>query len=178
MGPFVLVLGCVPSSPPQSGPQATQPQAQEVTLKVVKLGEFEEALARHKGHVIVVDFWATFCPPCMKEFPRLVEMHKKYGPEGLVCISMSLDKPDEPEDRETALGFLKSRKATFENFLIDEKPRGPTGWADRWGFANPPAVHVYGRDGKLAKKFVNDTTESFEYTEVEPFVLKLLRDGR
>jgi thiol-disulfide isomerase/thioredoxin len=175
MGLFVLIVGCDATnsaSNPKASPQQPAVNDVDVRLQVVKLKEFEEALAKHKGKVVVVDFWATYCVPCRKEFHRLVEMHEKYGNEGLVCISMTVDSPDAQEE---ALEFLKKQHAGFENFLIDEKPRGSTGWADRWGFDNPPAVHVYGRDGKLLRKFVIDGQESFEHSEVEPFVQKQLR---
>jgi thiol-disulfide isomerase/thioredoxin len=174
MGLFVLQMGCAgtnAASHPKVSPQQTANDV-DVRLQVVKLKEFEEALAKHKGQVVVVDFWATYCVPCRKEFHRLVEMHGKYGSEGLACISMTVDGLDAQQQ---ALEFLQKQHAGFENFLIDEKPRGATGWADRWGFDNPPAVHVYGRDGKLIRKFVIDGQESFEHSDVEPFVLKQLR---
>jgi thiol-disulfide isomerase/thioredoxin len=142
-------------------------------LDLVKLSAFEEALAKHKGKVVVVDFWATFCIPCKKEFHRQVEMQQKYGKEGLVCISMSIDQP---EDKDAALQFLIKEKATFENFLIDEKPAV---WSKAWNFRNVPALRVYGRDGKLAKQFdYEDADNQFDHAEVEPFVVKLLRDGK
>jgi thiol-disulfide isomerase/thioredoxin len=45
-----------------------------------------------KGKVVVVDFWATWCPPCRAEIPGYVEMVRKHGPEGLVIVGISLDQ--------------------------------------------------------------------------------------
>src|SRR5262245_46111232 len=161
LGLLVLMSGCAPATKP------------EVRLEVVKLAEFEAAVARHKGKVVVVDFWATFCTPCMKEFHRTVEMQQKYGQDGLVCISMSVDQP---QDRDSALKFLQKEKAEFENFLIDEEA---SIWSNAWKFRNVPAVRVYGRDGMLAKQFdYEDPDNQFEHKDVEPFVVKLLRDGK
>src|SRR5262245_28075679 len=90
---------------------------EKIDLKVVKFAGLEKAIADAKGKVVVVDFWATFCAPCKKEFPNLVQLHKQYGPEKIVCMSVTVD---EPEDRDKALRFLTQQKATFANFLLDE----------------------------------------------------------
>ncbi len=60
-------------------------QLKDLDGKVVSSDQF-------KGKVVVIDFWATWCPPCRQEIPGYIALIKKYGPEGLVIIGVSLDQ--------------------------------------------------------------------------------------
>ena len=93
-------------------------------------------LAQYRGRVVLVNFWATWCPPCRKEFPSLGRVRKLFKPEDFEVLAVNVD-----EDRETALAFAGSpgfpvlldsnSKATMTwpikglptSFLID-----PQGW--------------------------------------------------
>jgi len=57
----------------------------DVDGKTVNFADF-------KGKVVVIDFWATWCPPCREEIPGYIEMTKKHGKDGLVIIGISLDQ--------------------------------------------------------------------------------------
>jgi len=139
-------------------------------LKAVKFERLGEAVRSHRGKVVVVDFWATYCPPCMKEFHHLVELHQKYGSGGLVCMSVSVDVP---ENQEKALAFLKKAKATFPNYRLDEEEAV---WPEKLLLAGVPAVYVFDRDGRRVKKFTNDDPDNqFDYEkDVLPLVGKLM----
>ena len=71
-------------------------------------------IAKNQGKVVLVDFWATWCGPCVKEFPHLVELSNKHRDAGLAVISVSMN---EPKDRPSVLAFLERQKADFENLL-------------------------------------------------------------
>ncbi len=94
----------------------------EVTVAEVRVKEIEKAIQTHRGKVIVVDCWATWCAPCVKKFPHLVELYEKYGSKGLVCMSVSMDKLGSAErySRDNVLKFLEEKKARFPNFIVAE----------------------------------------------------------
>jgi thiol-disulfide isomerase/thioredoxin len=60
------------------------------------------SIADHKGKVVLIDFWATWCPPCRAEIPNVVATYKKYHDQGFDIIGVSLD-----QDREKLLGYTK-----------------------------------------------------------------------
>jgi thiol-disulfide isomerase/thioredoxin len=60
------------------------------------------------GKVVLVDFWASWCGPCLQSFPWMNELHAKHGGEGLVIVAVNLD-----QDRALADAFLKKVPAKF-----------------------------------------------------------------
>lgn len=147
---------------------AEEAKPAEVKLEVVKYNQLLEALKAQHGKVVVLDVWASWCAPCRKEFPHLVELHQRYAKEGVVCMSVSLDEPKQHND---ALTFLKAKQAAFPNYLLDE---GEKGW-DHLDLKGIPAVFVYDRQGKLARRFTGDDPDNqYTYADVEKFVQKLI----
>lgn len=167
----------VPKAPSS---QTADAQAADVQLAIVDYEGIQQTIARYRGRVVVMDAWSTSCPPCIKEFPHLVELHQRYGPEQLACISLSFDyeglgKPEEQQDR--VLKFLRGQGATFDNLLSSEE-------SDvlyrKFKLAAVPAVFVYDRAGKLRKRFDNEQAktkeEAFSYEQVGQLVAELLAE--
>lgn len=112
-----------------------------------KADKLDSAVKAQKGKVVVIDFWATWCAPCVKKFPHLVEMHKAHASKGLVCMSVSLD---DEEDKGKALEFLKEKGAAFPNFLLtatgaEEDKKLESRYGLRGGI---PHMAVFSRSGE------------------------------
>ena len=65
-------------------------QAQEIPD--ITLAQLEDLVSQSKGKVLVVDFFATWCPPCRQEIPGFVELQKKYSAQGLSIVGISVDE--------------------------------------------------------------------------------------
>tara|TARA_B110000881_G_scaffold208986_1_gene214699 strand:- start:497 stop:1039 length:543 start_codon:yes stop_codon:yes gene_type:complete len=98
-----------------------------------------EMLNRHKGKVIYLDFWASWCVPCRKSFPWMNSMQQMYKKDGFVVIAVNLDA-----EYESAQDFLKNNATTFE---IIYDPTGET--PKKYGVKGMPTSYLLGRDGKV-----------------------------
>jgi thiol-disulfide isomerase/thioredoxin len=136
-----------------------------VPLALLDHAQIKKLVTSHAGKVVVVDVWSTSCIPCMKGFPNLVALHKKYGPDKVACVSVSIDYvgggDDTPEKyRDKVQRFLNHQKAAFDNVLATEE--SDTMMA-KFDIDSPPAILVYGRKGKLRQTFVELDEEGNEY---------------
>ena len=86
-------------------------------------------------------------------------MHKELSKDGLVVISLTVD---DPEDRGAALEFLTRQKATFQNFLLEDKDRNEKAGDEKLFHSSPPIMHFFGRDGKKARTLEGKETEGAE----------------
>jgi peroxiredoxin len=114
-------------------------------------------LASQKGKVILLDFWATWCPPCKVEIPWFVEFQEKYGPKGFIVIGVSVDDPA------SALKPFGDKYKVNYPLLVGEGRndiKGPRGYNAAWGL---PKTFVIGRDGNICKTHVGlSNKEHFE----------------
>lgn len=151
------------------------PGAEGVSVAEVRFPELERALEAQKGKVVLVDFWATWCGPCVKRFPHLVGLHKEYAERGLACMSVSIDRNGpKPGSNEQVLEFLKSKGATFQNFLLTDPRADMPQIASRFGaFSSIPYMVLFDRSGK---KVWDSHTRPMSPDLFEDYLRSLLND--
>ena len=148
-------------------------------LEIVDYAGILARVASNPAQVVVMDAWSTSCEPCIKEFPNLVALHRKY-PGQVACISLSFDyeglgKPE--EQREKVLAFLRSQGATFENLMSNV---ASDDLYAKFKLPSIPAVFVYDQQGRLAQRFDSGSAsgKGFSYRDVEAKVAELLGKGQ
>lgn len=163
-------------APPRQSPVASLND--EIKLQTLDYAGVEKLIAGHRGKIVVVDFWSTACPPCVKEFPQLLILQNRIGKERLAGVSLSLDydgsdKLDEIKPR--VLEFLHKKHAALDNVLCSEEADVVCKKAE---IAAIPAVFVYDRDGKLRERVTESKAVAGKglYARVNELVDELLAD--
>jgi thiol-disulfide isomerase/thioredoxin len=113
-------------------------------------------LRRHRGRVVLVDFWATWCEPCMELFPHAVELRRRFAGRGLTVVSLSMDDPERQAAVEEFLARQDAAVTEMEHF-ISRDGAGPQPFGDYQITGGAlPHLKLYDRQGKLRKLFGGD----------------------
>jgi peroxiredoxin len=106
------------------------------------------SLAGLRGKVVLLNFWATWCPPCRKEMPDMEKLYREYQKDGFVVLAVS------DEDRETVAGFLAKQNYTFPVLLdADRKVH------ESFDVEGIPKSFLFGRDGRIVARTIDMRTE-------------------
>jgi thiol-disulfide isomerase/thioredoxin len=137
-------------------------------LTPVNETSFAKMVATHKGKIVLVDFWATWCVPCRAEMPQLVKLAEKLRARGLDFVTVSADAPESElaafkvlMQNAVAAPFYLKKAADDDKFydLVDSK------WSGEM-----PAMFIYDRSGKRVRSFLGETPVK----DIEAAIQKLL----
>jgi len=129
--------------------------AAQQKLAPVDESTYPKVVAGHKGKIVLVDFWATWCEPCRAELPQLVKLEQRLHARGFDLVTVSAD---EPEQESAALKVLKADGVSGPVFIKrtndDDKFIGTID--AKWGGALP-ALFLYDRTGRKVRSFFGET---------------------
>jgi len=137
-------------------------------VKVIKLPELQKILSYEGDKILVLNFWATWCAPCVKELPYLEQIYQNYKDKNVEVVLVSLDFAADVEKAKKLLA--KKNIQIPATFLLDETDYDA--WIDRiepsWQGAIPATLVL--NNAKKERVFINQETN---YQQLESVILKL-----
>ncbi len=116
----------------------------------------EVALSQFKGKVVIVDFWATWCPPCRAEMPFYVNLYKKLADRGLVIVGISLDAQGPGVVRK----FVDSMGITYPIVMGDEEV------TTAYKVELMPTTFVVDREGRIRHSKIGAVSDEAKFEKL------------
>jgi thiol-disulfide isomerase/thioredoxin len=140
----------------------------DFTFNLRDLDDKPIALGDFKGKVTIVDFWGTWCAPCRKEIPHLIELYNTYKDKGLQIVGLCYENEQGPAARDVVRRYVKEHGVPYPCAIGDEKTQGRV--PDLEGF---PTTLFVDRDGKVRVKLTGYQSRGALVAIVE----RMLGDG-
>ncbi len=119
------------------------------------------SLADFRGKVVVLNFWATWCPPCVEEMPSLVQLQQRFKDKGVTVVGISVDA-----DGDAYHKFLKEYKIDFLTVRDPDQKAASLYGTFKW-----PETYIIDRDGVVRRKFIGAV--EWDQPEIVDFLNKL-----
>ena len=138
---FIVIVGC--QKEVEAGPTAPDFSLKDLSGQTVTLEQY-------RGKVVLLDFWATWCPPCRMTIPMLIKLQEKYREDGLVILGISIDDPQQMTDKDL-LYFKKMSKINYPILRYNQKVMKDYFEGQR---VSIPTMFVVDRNGKIRDMIV------------------------
>jgi thiol-disulfide isomerase/thioredoxin len=135
--------------------------AQEV-LPLSTVNEIQQLKDSKKGKVLLINFWATWCKPCVKEFPDLVKLYNNYKDKGFEIVFVSVDVPEDIEPK--VIPFLRKQGVDFLTYYNKfDRPEDLINYIDKNWEGAIPSTYIYDKDGNMTASILGSRNyETFE----------------
>lgn len=120
------------------------------------------SLSDYEGKVVLLNFWATWCPPCVSEMPSLNAAYERFRNDGFVVLGISVD-----EDADEYRDFLRTSGVTFPTARDPERTV-----SSRYGTMKYPESYLISREGRVLKKYVGP--EDWSNPEIANYLRSVL----
>lgn len=137
---LALVLALEAPHPHVDAPEPSE----EVPNFTFTLNGRTQELRDLRGQVVLLNFWATWCPPCVAEMPSLERLHQRMNGRGLLVLGISVDA-----DPAVYQNFLRQYEITFPNYRDPERAISTL-----YGTFMYPESYIIDRQGRLVRKFI------------------------
>jgi thiol-disulfide isomerase/thioredoxin len=133
-------------------------------LRAIKMDEIQELVQHHDSEILVVNFWATWCAPCVAELPYFAAADDTFRDKGVRIVGLSLDNfTYEAEWQQISAATMKERGVRYANFAVDADPEQFVRWfAEEWSGAIPATFYFDSKGNKIGQHLRDVTREELE----------------
>jgi len=135
----------------QSYPKAPNFQLKDLSGKSVSLSDFA-------GKMVILDFWATWCPPCRAEMPDFIKLYNEFRQRGLVIVGIAADQGGQ----QVVEQFVKENQVNYPILMYDMKVI-----SDYGGISGIPTTFIINKKGEIVSQFVGYRDENVFRQEIQ-----------
>lgn len=147
-------------------------------LKVVDRAGYDRAIDKLQGRVVLADFWATWCAPCLEQLPHTTQLATEHADQGFTAVTIAME---DPEGSDRLRRLLSDRGAHATVNLVSENGGG-SGAMEAFEITGGALPHykLYDRSGQLRRIFALDpaAAEQFTSEDIALAVEELLAEGQ
>lgn len=127
------------------------PARPPVSPTPLTVASVEQNLEAYRGHVIILDIWATWCGPCIKEIPDFIQLREKYASQGLEIVGISIDPIAQQGGGAAAVApFMKKYNINYPIWMINDAAA-----LGQYSMGSGiPTTYVIDRAGKVVQKYI------------------------
>ncbi|MBM7634012.1 TlpA family protein disulfide reductase [Geomicrobium sediminis] len=158
-----LVMGGIIYNSVSSPPMGVNQGEEAPDIELPQAGGESMSLNDVRGTFVIMNFWASWCEPCIREFPMLNQVHQKFGDERVNVLAVNMSSFERTMDE--AMEFLDDRPVTMP-VLFDMDGE----MADEYQVAGLPTTYLINEEGIIVDIIMGEVTEEMLIERIQPFL--------